>query len=458
MFRIIAAPATAPGIAGVSMIRVSGKNCISLVDNLFQGSVSLTSKKSHEIAYGKLIDPQTTQLIDEVMIGVFAHGKSFTGEESLEIWTHGSPYIVKEVMRVLANLGIATAEPGEFSMRAFLNGKIDLTQAEAIKDLTESQTKFAHAQALGRLEGKLSSKIDELHIKILDLLALLETAIDHAEEEVDIDDLSHQYLGLIDNLLNALSQLISGAKIGKISTDGIKVALVGRPNVGKSSLLNSLVQENRVIVSDIAGTTRDVIEHRISARGLLIRFFDTAGLRETNDILEQEGTKRSLLALENADIVLHVMDRSMPIQSEDQEIAKVLTDKHKHVLTILNKSDLEEKLNLSQMDNQISKTINISAFLNEGIEQIFDMISEYYLSGGIDPENDVFVANIRQENLLQQCYNELINAKNTLLHQESEEFIASHIRHARTYLESIVGKTTDDAILDRIFSQFCIGK
>ncbi len=448
---IIAAPATAPGIGGVSMIRVSGEGSISLVDQIFKGS--LKDKNSHEIAYGKIFNPKTKELIDEVMVGVFHHGRSFTGEESLEIWTHGSPYIVKEVMRVLGELGVDTAEPGEFTMRAFLNGKIDLTQAEAIKDLTESQTRFAHAQALGRLEGKLSQKIDNLHKKTLDLLALLEMAIDHAEEEFDTEDFSSRYIVMIDELLNNISEMISGARVGKMSVDGIKVALVGRPNVGKSSLLNALVQENRVIVSDIAGTTRDVIEHRVSARGLLIRFFDTAGLRETDDVIELEGTKRSLSTIEQADIVLHVIDQSSELQQEDQNIIDLLTQKDKFVITILNKKDLPQKIELTTFNNL---TMEISAFLEEGLDQIFDAVAEFYFSG--NTQEDVFIANIRQENLLIQSKDALESAKTTLQHEESEEFVASHVRKARLHLESIVGRTTDDAILDRIFSQFCIGK
>ncbi|MGL5955878.1 MAG: tRNA uridine-5-carboxymethylaminomethyl(34) synthesis GTPase MnmE [Brevinema sp.] len=451
MSKIIAAPATAPGIAGVSMIRVSGSDCIAKVSQCFQGK--LQNKQSHEIAYGKIIDPVTEILIDEVMIAVFYHGRSFTGEESLEIWTHGSPYIVREVMRVLAYLGISTAEPGEFTMRAFLNGRIDLTQAEAIKDLVDSQTQFAHAQALGRLEGKLSKQINTLHSQVLDILALLETAIDHAEEEVDTDDLSERYIVLMDELANHLTKMISGAKLGKMSTDGIKIALIGCPNVGKSSLLNALVQENRVIVSDIAGTTRDVIEHRISARGLLIRFFDTAGLRATDDLIEKEGTKRSLETLDQADMVFHILDQSTPLQEEDQEIIDLLQKKDKKVITVFNKSDLPNQLKEFSQD-----TIYVSAVLQEGLERLFDLVAEYYFSGGFDPNNEIFIANIRQENLLQQAYQSLLKAKNTILVGESEEFTASHIRQLRIFLEEIVGKTTDDAILDRIFSQFCIGK
>lgn len=450
--RIIAAPATAMGVAGVSMIRVSGVSCINLVDKIFKGAKNLSQKKSHEIAYGKIIDPNTEQLVDEVMVGVFHQGKSFTGEESLEIWTHGSPYIVNEVMRLLGELGIAVAEPGAFTMRAFLNGKIDLTQAEAIKDLTESQTKFAHAQALGRLEGKLSKKIDLLHKETLDLLALLEVAIDHAEEELDIEDVSNQYMFRINELISKVKSLLSGAQVGKMSTDGIKVALIGRPNVGKSSLLNALVEENRVIVSDIAGTTRDVIEHRISARGLLIRFFDTAGLRETEDVLEQEGTRRSFEAVDKADLIIHIMDQSMPMQEEDQWIREYLSHISKKVLIVGNKYDLPQQLFLDEF------VIPISARHLQGIDNIFDEISSFYFSGGIDPENDILVANIRQENLLKQSEVFFNAAKDCLLNKESEEFTASHIRKARIALEEIVGKTTDDAILDRIFSQFCIGK
>ncbi|MGL4563042.1 MAG: tRNA uridine-5-carboxymethylaminomethyl(34) synthesis GTPase MnmE [Brevinema sp.] len=452
--KIIAAPATAAGIAGVAMIRVSGDQCIQLVDHIFHGSKSLSEKKSHEIAYGKIINPHTKKMIDEVLIGVFHRPNSFTGEESLEIWIHGSPFIMNEVMNLLMGLGIYIAEPGEFSMRAFLNGKIDLTQAEAIYDLTHAQTKFAHAQALGRLNGGLSLKINDIHKKILDLLALLEMAIDHAEDE-HMSDFAPTYLMMTEALIIESEKLLSGASVGKMSTDGVKIVLVGRPNVGKSSLLNALANEDRVIVSDIAGTTRDVIEHRVSAKGLLIRFFDTAGIRDTDDILEKEGVKRTLRAIEEGDLICHIIDQSESLQSEDLEIIKTIQQYQKPVITLLNKSDLPQKVVLDLVSN---KKMQVSAYTNKGIDEIFDEIYQFYRSGGVDPENDVLIANIRQEHLLKETINALSDAKKTMIAQESEEFVAAHVRKARIFLEEIVGKTTDDAILDRIFSQFCIGK
>ncbi|MGL4394130.1 MAG: tRNA uridine-5-carboxymethylaminomethyl(34) synthesis GTPase MnmE [Brevinema sp.] len=452
--KIIAAPATAAGVAGVSMIRVSGEKCIEATDRIFRGSKSLSQKKGNEIAYGHIINPDTDKIIDEVLVGVFHKPYSFTGEESLEIWVHGSPYVVKEVMHLLTRFCDASlAEPGEFSMRAFLNGKIDLTQAEAIRDLTESQTKFAHAQAIGRLNGGLSQKIHQMHKETLDLLALLEMAIDHAEDE-HMDGFAPRYLQLIEALINQSEKMLSGASVGKMSTDGVKVVLVGRPNVGKSSLLNALVDEDRVIVSNIAGTTRDVIEHRVSAKGLLIRFFDTAGLRETDDVLEKEGTLRSLKAIESGDLICHIMDQSEEMTAEDKEIAEKISSFNKPTIQILNKSDLPQKLSIDLGQ----KTISVSAQQKDGVDAIFDAIYEFYSSGGIDPENDVLIANVRQEKLLTEAKESLLNAKNSIHHEESEEFTAAHVRKARIFLEEIVGKTNDDAILDRIFSQFCIGK
>ncbi|MGL4366839.1 MAG: tRNA uridine-5-carboxymethylaminomethyl(34) synthesis GTPase MnmE [Brevinemataceae bacterium] len=451
--KIIAAPATAAGFAGVSMIRVSGEGCIKLVDHIFRGKVSLSEKKAYEIAYGSIIDPSSAKIIDEVLVGIFQSPYSFTGEESLEIWTHGSPYIVKEVLRLLYELGITGAEPGEFSFRAFLNGKMDLTQAEAVRDLIHAQTKFAHAQAIGRLNGGLTSKIEDLHHQILDILALLETAIDHAEEEVDI--LIHdQYEDDINHVIRNIEQLLSGASVGKMSNAGIKIALSGRPNVGKSSLLNALSCEDRVIVSDIAGTTRDVVEHSISSHGLLLRFFDTAGIRETDDIIEKQGTVRSWKALEQADIVLFVLDQSQDVEQDDLEILKRLEQIGKYTIVILNKRDLPSKINIESS----FKTLSVSARTGEGLDEIFQKISDFYHSGCIDPENEILIANARQEGLLIQAKSHLLKALESIGNEQSEEFTASHIRDARASIEEIVGKTTDDAILDRIFSQFCIGK
>ncbi|SFB86982.1 tRNA modification GTPase [Brevinema andersonii] len=451
--KIIAAPATAQGIGAVGMIRISGKGCISQCDCFFRSEKTLSDRKPNTIAYGKWIDPDTSQCIDEVLVGIFHAPHSFTGEESLEIWTHGSPFIMKEMMRVLLVHGIAAAAPGEFTMRAFLNGKLDLTEAEAIRDLTHAQTKMAHTQALGRLEGKLSAKIHHLHNAVLDLLAMLEAAIDHADEDLDFETQSHT-LQRIDECILQIDTLLLGAQTGRMSVDGIKVALIGRPNVGKSSLLNALAGEDRVIVSDIAGTTRDVVEFSMSARGLLIKFFDTAGIRSTEDPIEREGTKRSLKILEEADMVFVVIDTSQQLQDDDLMILQQLpADK---VCFILNKSDLPCVLSLESFEE--GRKISVSAATGDGLEQIFDFIAEFYRKEGIDPENDILIANARQENLLKSAKKELQMAKKCLCNQEFEELTVSHVRKARIFVEEITGKTNDNAILDRIFSQFCIGK
>lgn len=452
--KIIAAPATAQGISAVGMIRISGKGCISQCDRFFRSERALSARKPNTIAYGKWIDPDSNRCIDEVLVGIFHAPHSFTGEESLEIWTHGSPFIMKEMMRVLLVHGIEAAAPGEFTMRAFLNGKLDLTEAEAIRDLTHAQTKMAHAQALGRLEGRLSSKIHYLHDAVLNLLAVLEAAIDHADEDLDFETQSRT-LQRIDECISQIDGLLLGAQTGRMSTDGIRIALIGRPNVGKSSLLNALAGEDRVIVSDIAGTTRDVVEFSMSARGLLIKFFDTAGIRLTDDPIEREGTKRSLKILEEADLVCVVIDTSERLQDEDLMILQQLPADKKCIF-ILNKSDLPSVLEPQNFEGE--KKISVSAATGEGLEQIFDFIAEFYRKEGIDPENDILIANARQENLLESAKKELQTAKNCILNQEFEELTASHIRKARIFIEEITGKTNDNAVLDRIFSQFCIGK
>lgn len=452
--KIIAAPATAQGISAVGMIRISGKGCISQCDRFFRSERALSARKPNTIAYGKWIDPDSNRCIDEVLVGIFHAPHSFTGEESLEIWTHGSPFIMKEMMRVLLVHGIEAAAPGEFTMRAFLNGKLDLTEAEAIRDLTHAQTKMAHAQALGRLEGRLSSKIHHLHDAVLNLLAVLEAAIDHADEDLDFETQSRT-LQRIDECISQIDGLLLGAQTGRMSTDGIKIALIGRPNVGKSSLLNALAGEDRVIVSDIAGTTRDVVEFSMSARGLLIKFFDTAGIRLTDDPIEREGTKRSLKILEEADLICVVIDTSERLQDEDLMILQRLPADKKCIF-ILNKSDLPSVLEPQNFEGE--KKISVSAATGEGLEQIFDFIAEFYRKEGIDPENDILIANARQENLLESAKKELQTAKNCILNQEFEELTASHIRKARIFVEEITGKTNDNAVLDRIFSQFCIGK
>ncbi|MGL5255170.1 MAG: tRNA uridine-5-carboxymethylaminomethyl(34) synthesis GTPase MnmE [Brevinema sp.] len=442
---IIAAPATATGIAAISLIRVSGASCCEKCSQLFKSKTLLENLSPNTTNYGKWL-AQDGSLIDEVMVSVFHAPRSFTGEDSLEIACHGSPYIVHEIMLSLLAIGVRAANPGEFSMRAFLNGRMDLTEAEAVRDLIHSQSRLAHKQALGRLSGGLSQKIADIHAEVLNLLALLEVAIDHSEEEHGLeinDDLQKRTQSLMESCQN----LLKGAKTGIMSTEGIKIALAGKPNAGKSSLLNALCGEDRAIVSDIAGTTRDVIEQSIHAEGMHLRFFDTAGIRESNDPLEQEGARRSRIQIDKADLVFWVRDASAPMDELDLEI-ETLTQQRPRII-IDNKSDLPQML---------EGGIAVSSKNGSGLENIFSAVKDFLKSGGADPENEVLVSNIRQEGLLIQAYNQLNEAFSCLKRGDSEEFPAAHVRNARLFIEEITGKTTDDAILDRIFSQFCIGK
>ena len=442
---IIAAPATAAGMGAISLVRVSGPSCLEKCSILFKAKTALEKLSANTTNYGKWYGTDGT-LIDEVMVSVFHAPRSFTGEESLEIACHGSPYIVHEIMLSLLSIGVRAANPGEFSMRAFLNGRMDLTEAEAVRDLIHAQSRLAHKQALGRLGGGLSEKIQHLHTETLNLLALLEVAIDHSEEEHGLeinDDLQKR----TQNLLENCQKLLKGAKTGIMSTEGIKIALTGKPNAGKSSLLNALCGEDRAIVSDIAGTTRDVIEQAIHAEGMHLRFFDTAGIRESNDPLEKEGARRSRLQIDKADLVFWVRDASAPLDELDKEIDVLTKDRPRIIID--NKSDLPTVL---------SGGIAVSSKKGTGLHALFASVKTFLQSGGVDPENEVLVSNLRQEGLLVQAHAEFEKALFCLQRGDSEEFPAAHVRHARLFIEEITGKTTDDAILDRIFSQFCIGK
>lgn len=441
---MIAAPATAPGIAALAIIRVSGKGCIEACAPLFKGS-RLSDAPSHKAIYGHWQDKSGT-LLDEVIATLFRAPKSFTGEDSIELSCHGSPYIVKEILRSLWEIGIRPAEAGEFSRRAFLNGRLDLTEAEAVRDLIHAQSRWAHRQALGRLEGGLSSKVQSLHENTLDLLALLETAIDHSEEELDLDN-NTRLQEHCQKLIAQIEALLKGARAGIFSAEGVKIALVGKPNTGKSSLLNALCGEDRAIVSDRAGTTRDVIEQSVQAEGLMLRFFDTAGIRDSADPIEQEGTRRSRKILSEADLVLWVRDGSLPLDALDEEIQKLIPGGE--CLLINNKSDRGKVL---------PEGIPLSAKTGEGIPLLFARIKGFVLSGGGDPEQDILVSNVRQEGLLSKAHGELNQALLCLARGDSEEFPAAHVRRARLWIEEISGRTTDDAVLDRIFSRFCIGK
>ncbi|MBT8391180.1 MAG: tRNA uridine-5-carboxymethylaminomethyl(34) synthesis GTPase MnmE [Ignavibacteria bacterium] len=443
----IVALATPPGIGAISVIRVSGTESIKLTDSIFSGKEKLANVEGYSLIYGKVVDDN--KLLDDVLVSVFRGSNSYTGEDSVEISTHGSPFIVQRIIQLLINLGVRAAEPGEFTKRSFLNNKIDLAQAEAVADVIQSRTSASLRGARNQLDGLLSSKVAELREKLINISALLELELDFSEE--DLEFINRDELDLkISEVLIEIEKLLKTYNFGRITRDGVNVAIVGEPNVGKSSILNYILKESRAIVSSIPGTTRDIIREDISIDGFLFRLYDTAGIRSSEDELEKEGILRSREALKNADIVMFVMDsRTGFSKSIDKEISEL--NPAVKTIKILNKTDLESGVRL-QAD------FRVSAKTGNGMDKLINGLKESAFGNSFYTEDDVVVSSLRHVNCLENAKGNLIKAKRTSENKLSGEYIASDIRAAENSLLEIVGKIAPDDVLNSIFSKFCIGK
>lgn len=444
----ICARATAVGIGAIAVIRISGPEAISIVSKCF--SKSLSSVDSHTVHFGIFKNANGVAL-DEVLVTVFRQGKSFTGEESIEISCHGSPYVQQQIMDALVSSGCRMANPGEFTQRAFLNGKMDLSQAEAVADLIAAQSKKAHRIALNQLKGNLSSDLKILREELISFASLIELELDFSEEDVEFADRS-QLKELVSKVLETVNKLSSSFALGNALKSGVPVAIVGAPNTGKSTLLNQLLGEDRAIVSDEAGTTRDVIEETLNIDGILFRLIDTAGIRETNQNIEAMGIERSQQKIKEASIVLCLADASDETNlSETQRWSGELTKTHpdKKIILLSNKSDL--------LKNEVKEGISLSAKEGIGID---DLKSEMVKAvvGEMDLENDTIIANARHYEALIKTA-EALEKANTGLHDGTTgDFIAMDIRQAMFHLGSITGDISTDDLLGNIFSKFCIGK
>lgn len=445
---IIAAIATPYGTGAISVIRVSGKGSIASVDNIFVGKRSLLEAKSHSIHYGKILSKEGS-VIDDVLVSVFKEPNSYTGEESIEISTHGNQLICNNILERLIEHNIRFAEPGEFTKRAFLNGRIDLSQAEAVVDIINSRTNASLKGARNQLDGLLSQKVDHLRKMLINSSSLLELELDFAEE--DLEFVSYEKVKEeIEKIIDELSSLIDSYKIGKILRDGVNVVLVGKPNVGKSSLLNYLVKESRAIVSHIPGTTRDVIREEISIEGVLFKFFDTAGIRFTEDEIEKEGVFRSRKVVEDADLVILISDVVSEFPKDLLNELSELTKKEK-IINLVNKIDL--KNNFEQKN-----IIAVSAKTGEGIDNFIKILKEKSFVSDSFSEKSTIVSNLRHKNALEKAIVHLRQAIDSINGSFSAEFISVDLRNAENALGEIIGKVTTDDILNNIFSKFCIGK
>lgn len=443
----ITALATPAGVGAISVIRVSGPESFKSVDTIFHGGVRISEADSHTIHYGKI--NSNGEIIDDVLVSVFHNPNSYTGEDSVEISTHGSPLIVEKIIASLIRQNVRMAEPGEFTKRAFLNGRIDLAQAEAVIDVINSRTEASLRGARNQLDGLLSKKVDSLRELLINTSSLIELELDFAEEDVEFMSLQ-QILKNIDQIIGEIDKLLSTYSFGKVIHDGVNVAIVGKPNVGKSSLLNYLVKESRAIVSEIPGTTRDVIREEISVDGILFRIADTAGIRLTEDIVEKEGVIRSRESVRNADIVIFIND---VISGFSEDLYKELLDisESKRILTVANKIDIDSKIHFEA-------DAKISALTGEGIENLFSKMKEKSIGSNSYSEKTAIVSNIRHFHALEKSREFLENAKSSIENKMTGEFISVDLRNAESSLGEIIGKVTTDDILNNIFMKFCIGK
>ena len=454
----IAAIATPIGEGAISVIRVSGEAAIHKVDSRFEGRQSLSKAKSQTAHFGRIINSKS-ETVDEVICTIFRAPKSFTGEDTVEINCHGGIHVTRRVLECILETGVRPAEPGEFTQRSFLNGKLDLSQAEAIADLIQAQSDKARQTSLDQLEGALSKQIHLVREKLVQSLGLLELELDFSEEGIALID-KKKVENLFELGISEIEHLLRTYKYGKVWREGVRVALIGAPNVGKSSLLNVMLKENRAIVTDVPGTTRDYIEEKMTIEGVLFRMIDTAGLRETEDIVEKEGIYKTWKVIQRSDIIVLVHDSTKTIAKDELNILETVNKKHHKILIIANnKIDLQvEKILLRCIPEEIL-VVETSAVENMGIEKLKDvLLRKVFDQTQVEDNESVIISNERHYSALLKAKQSLTFALESLKTEKSEEFIAVDLRAAIDSLGEIVGIVTTEEILDNIFSKFCIGK
>lgn len=453
----IAAIATAPGEGGIGIIRISGEKSLQVAQSIFKSKSGKMIKdyNARTLIYGTVVNNE--KVIDEVLVAYMKGPNSYTAEDVIEINCHGGFISVKKILELILSKGVRLAEAGEFTKRAFLNGRIDLSQAEAIIDVIKSKTDMAHEVAQSQLEGSLAKKIKDLRMNVTEVLAHLEVSIDFAEE--DVEEITYQTLEeKALELRNEIKKLYDTAESGKILRDGLKTVIVGKPNVGKSSLLNSILGENRAIVTDIAGTTRDVIEEFVNIKGIPLKIVDTAGIRETEDVVEKIGVEKSRESFSTADLVIMVLDASRKLSEEDMEILESL--KNKKTIVLLNKMDLEPQIELEKIEEFVNSEdiIKISALKHQGIEELQDKIEAMVYHGSVKNSSNLMITNSRHKDALFKAYESINDAISAIEQRMPYDFIEVDFKNIWDYLGYINGDTVREDLLDTIFANFCIGK
>ncbi len=452
----IAAISTPPGAGGIGIIRISGTESLRLLKSIFRPAHPPCSFNSHHFYYGTVNDPQQIKLLDEVLVVYMRAPKTYTREDVVEIHCHGGFLVLQSVLELILSQGAHLAEPGEFTKRAFLNGRIDLTRAEAVIDVLSARTRKGVDLALEQMTGALYKEVDLLRTSLVEIRALLETAIDFPEEEIEIADHHSIAATLQEEIIGPLAKLISQADDGRIVREGVSIVIVGRPNVGKSSLLNTLLQEERALVTSIPGTTRDTIEEYIDIHGIPVRIIDTAGIREDVEEVEQLGIKRARESINRADLVLFLVDGSRSIDADDDSLFETVN--HKPYITVINKCDLEQHPEQRAYPHIIGDAVEISAREQTGLDRLKQQIFRRITGGREQWQEEGCTPNLRHKTAMEKGLQALYRVQNGLKSGLTNDLIAVDLLECFDHLGDIVGETTTDDVLDVIFEQFCLGK
>ena len=452
----IAAIATAMTSSGIGIIRISGGQAFEVIEKIFKkkngGKIDLS--RSHTVQYGYICDQD--EVIDEVLVLIMKGPHSYTAEDTVEIDCHGGVLMMKKILETVIQYGARPAEPGEFTKRAFLNGRIDLSQAEAVIDVINAQNEYALKSSVSQLKGKMSEKVKALREKIIYEIAYIESALDDPEH-ISLDGYGEELAKKLEPMVKELERLIASADNGKVMSEGVKTVILGKPNAGKSSLMNVLVGEERAIVTDIAGTTRDTLEEHIRLRGISLNVVDTAGIRDTEDVVEKIGVTKARTAAEDADLIIYVVDASVPLDENDRDIIEMI--RNRKAVVLLNKTDLEQMVSVEELEKQTGhRVIPVSAKEETGIEELEKEIQSMFYQGDIDFNDEVYVTNIRHKTALTESLSSLKLVQKSIEDGMPEDFYSIDLMNAYEQLGTIIGEAVEDDLVNEIFSKFCMGK
>lgn len=453
----IAAISTAMSESGIGIIRVSGPEALDIVNRIYRskgGKKDINKVPTHTIHYGYIYDGE--ELIDEVLVMVMRAPRTFTGEDTVEIDCHGGVYAMRRVLETVLKNGAKTASPGEFTKRAFLNGKMDLSQAEAVMDVIQAKNEYALKSSMEQLRGSVQKAIREIRKDLIYHIAYIESALDDPEH-ISLDGYSQELLEIVEKAQEEIAHLLKTASDGKMIKEGIRTVILGKPNAGKSSLLNVLVGENRAIVTDIEGTTRDILEEYINLHGISLRMIDTAGIRETEDIVEKIGVNRARDMAKEADLILYVVDSSRPLDENDEEIISMLDSRK--AIVLYNKTDLEPKVDMKALKERVNRpVISVSAKEETGIRELEKEIKNMFFSGEISFNDEVYITNARHKEALMEAAESLRLVKNSIEMDMPEDFFSIDLMNAYESLGRIIGESVGEDLVNEIFSKFCMGK